>query len=163
MTLRVESRETPSLEAYCDVDFASDKKKRKSLTGRVVLLNGMPVSWSAKKEGSVSSSTMEAEFFAASEASRDLLGVLEMLGEMNKVAALLMLIHSNTRRTSINSKARHHRSRLHTLMCGSSSYATTPDAASFSRNTYGADARRLADESTGPRKACKFACTRVLE
>ena len=38
-----------TLESYSDADFAVDKDDRKSLTGAMVLFNGMPVSWSAKK------------------------------------------------------------------------------------------------------------------
>uniref|UniRef100_A0AAV1UV28 Uncharacterized protein n=1 Tax=Peronospora matthiolae TaxID=2874970 RepID=A0AAV1UV28_9STRA len=42
----------------------------------------MAISWSAKKQGGVSLSTMEAEFVAASEIALELLGVREMLGEI---------------------------------------------------------------------------------
>ena len=64
-----------TLESCSDADFAADKGDRKSLTGNMVLFNGMPVSWSAKKQGGVSLSTMEAEFVAASESARELLGI----------------------------------------------------------------------------------------
>lgn len=54
MTPRVEVRETPTLDLYSDADFASDKKDRKSPTVNIVLLNGMPVSWSSKKNRAAS-------------------------------------------------------------------------------------------------------------
>ena len=71
-----------TLESCSDADFAADKNERKSLTGAMVLLNGMPISWSSKKQGSISLSTMEGEFVAASEMDRDLLEIRDLLMEL---------------------------------------------------------------------------------
>ena len=60
------------VESYSDADFTADKIDRKSLTGGTILLNGMAVSWCAKKQGGLSLFTMEAEFVAA-EVARELL------------------------------------------------------------------------------------------
>ena len=78
------------LETYSDADFAADKSDIKSLTGGVVMLNGMPVSWTAKKQGGVSLSTMEAEFMAASEQARELMGIEQMLAEIGLMVELPM-------------------------------------------------------------------------
>ena len=72
------------LESYSDADFAADKSDRKSLTGKIVSMKGMPMSWTAKTQGGVSLSTIEAEFVAASEQVRELLGIREMLCEIGK-------------------------------------------------------------------------------
>ena len=69
-----------ALESYSDADFAADKGDRKLLTGAIVLLNGMSVSWAAKKQGGVSLSTMEAEFVAAFETAREILGICDAKG-----------------------------------------------------------------------------------
>ena len=42
------------LEAYSDADFAAEKSDRRSLAGDIIHLNGMPVSWTSKKQGGVS-------------------------------------------------------------------------------------------------------------
>uniref|UniRef100_A0AAV1TDT7 Polyprotein n=1 Tax=Peronospora matthiolae TaxID=2874970 RepID=A0AAV1TDT7_9STRA len=81
------------LEAYSDADFAAEKSDRKSLTGGIIRLNGMPVGWTSKKQGGVSLSTVEAEFVAASEQARELLGIREMLNEIGKPLALPMVLH----------------------------------------------------------------------
>ena len=78
------------LEAFSDADFAADKTGRKSMTGGIVMLNGMAVSWGARKQGGVSISTMEAEFVAESEVARELLGLREMLCEVGVEPALPM-------------------------------------------------------------------------
>ena len=53
----------------------------------------MAVSWCAKKQGGVSLSTTEAEFVAASEVARELLGIHKMLCETGAVPKLPMLMH----------------------------------------------------------------------
>ena len=71
--------QVPRIEAFSDADFAVDKGDRKSMTGGVLCLNGMMVSWGARKQGGVSLSTMEAEFVAASEMVGEMLGLRERL------------------------------------------------------------------------------------
>ena len=58
-----------------------------------ILLNGMAVSWFAKKQGGVSLSTMEAEFVAASEVARDIIGLRQMLMEIGMAPIVPMLMH----------------------------------------------------------------------
>ncbi|GMF17245.1 unnamed protein product [Phytophthora fragariaefolia] len=47
--------------AYSDADHGVDKEDRKAVTGGLVTVNGMSVSWAYKDQGGVSRSTMEAE------------------------------------------------------------------------------------------------------
>ena len=67
MKLNITPSENESMsnvvESYSDADFAADKSDRKSLTGGIILLIGMDVSWCAKKQGGVSLSTMEANLW----------------------------------------------------------------------------------------------------
>lgn len=51
-------------EGYIDADFAGDTSDRKSTAGYTFLLNGTAFSWSSKKEPTVATSTMEAEYIA---------------------------------------------------------------------------------------------------
>ena len=53
----------------------------------------MAVSWTAKKQGDMSLSTMEAEFVAASEVARELIGLHQMFGMMGMAPVVLMLMH----------------------------------------------------------------------
>uniref|UniRef100_A0AAV1VIG3 Uncharacterized protein n=1 Tax=Peronospora matthiolae TaxID=2874970 RepID=A0AAV1VIG3_9STRA len=50
MALAQTNRDTLQLEACSDADYAADRADSKSPTGGVVLLNGMAVSWDAKKQ-----------------------------------------------------------------------------------------------------------------
>ena len=85
------------LEAYSDAEFAADNADRKSLTGGVVLLNGMAVSWTATRQGGVSLLTIEAEFVATSEVARELMGLRQMLGEVGMAPVAPMLMHMDNR------------------------------------------------------------------
>jgi len=62
---------TDKLTCYSDADYAGDCTTRKSTSGYVSLLAGGPVVWSSCRQRCVSLSTTEAEFIAASEASKD--------------------------------------------------------------------------------------------
>uniref|UniRef100_A0AAV1T135 Uncharacterized protein n=1 Tax=Peronospora matthiolae TaxID=2874970 RepID=A0AAV1T135_9STRA len=86
----VEETAQPVLMSYSDADYAADKANRKSLTGSVIMLNGMIISWCSKKQEGVALSTMELEFVAASESGRKLFGVRETLSEIGELPALLM-------------------------------------------------------------------------
>ncbi|POM64836.1 Integrase catalytic core protein [Phytophthora palmivora] len=67
---------------YSDADYAGDQADRKSTTGGLVTVDGMPISRICKKQGGVSLSTMEAEYTAASVVAQEMLGVREFLGEL---------------------------------------------------------------------------------
>ena len=51
-------------EAYIDVDWAGDKSDRKSMAGYIFMLASSTFSWLSKKESTVNTSTMEAEYIA---------------------------------------------------------------------------------------------------
>nr|CCA16050.1 gagpol polyprotein putative [Albugo laibachii Nc14] len=70
------------IESWSDADFAADKSDRKSVSGCVVMIDGAVVLWSCKKQTGVSLSTMEAEFIAASQAGRELLGLRPLFQEL---------------------------------------------------------------------------------
>ena len=70
------------LTAYCDSDFAGDPDDRRSVTGYIMFLNGGPVVWSSKRQPIVSVSSSEAEFYAASLASLDVLFYRRLLADL---------------------------------------------------------------------------------
>jgi hypothetical protein len=54
--------------------FAADLDTRRSPTGYVIMMNGGPISWkSVKQKSDMCLSTAESEWYAASEAGRELL------------------------------------------------------------------------------------------
>lgn len=62
---------SPILTGYSDADYAGDRDTRRSTTGYVFTYNGTAVSWNSKRQSSTAMSTMEAEYYAASLASKE--------------------------------------------------------------------------------------------
>jgi len=80
------------LMVYSDADFAGDTVTRKSTTGYLSMLAKAPVTWSS--QGTVSRSTTEAEYIAASTAAQEIMWLQIMLTELqvtfNKPTNLLV-------------------------------------------------------------------------
>jgi hypothetical protein len=58
--------------AYVDSDFAGDRGNRRSTTGFLVHLFGVPIAWKSRQQGGVTSSSSEAEYYAISELAKEL-------------------------------------------------------------------------------------------
>jgi hypothetical protein len=68
---------------YTDSDWAGDKDDRRSVSGYVIFVLGVPILWKSKSQRSVTLSSSEAEYFAMSEAVKEvrfIVMVLESLG-----------------------------------------------------------------------------------
>jgi hypothetical protein len=74
-----------SLVGYTDSDWAGDTSDRKSTGGFVFLLAGGAISWRSKKQTIVALSTTEAEYIAASEASREALWLQGLIGNLTRL------------------------------------------------------------------------------
>ncbi|XP_047326608.1 uncharacterized mitochondrial protein AtMg00810-like [Impatiens glandulifera] len=59
------------LQGYVDADFAGDRYDRRSTYGFVFLCGNTRISWSSRKQGSVSLSTIEAEYKASTHAAQE--------------------------------------------------------------------------------------------
>jgi len=68
------------LRAYTDSDWAGDIDDRRSCSGSVLMLSTGPISWKSRKQ--VALSTMEAEYAALSEVSREIIYVKRLLVHM---------------------------------------------------------------------------------
>lgn len=71
-----------TLVGYCDSDWGGDKGDRKSTSGYLYLLCGGPVSWSSKKQSTIAVSSTEAEYLAATQATKEALWLRRLLSEL---------------------------------------------------------------------------------
>lgn len=78
-----DSRKPLEVVAYSDADFAADKEDRRSVIGGFITMDGMAIGWVCIKQGGVSLSTMEAEYTATSVMGQELLGIRELLNELD--------------------------------------------------------------------------------
>ncbi|XP_055522370.1 uncharacterized protein LOC129716562 [Wyeomyia smithii] len=89
--------EAEPLVGYADADWASDTVDRKSVSGYAFKVFGNLVSWSSKKQTTVSTSSSEAEYVAVSSAVSEgiwIAGVLEDL-ELKKKDEAFIIFEDN--------------------------------------------------------------------
>ncbi len=72
------------LTAYSDADWAGSESDARSTTGVVLKLANVAVCWISQKQGTVSLSSSEAEYVAASESVRDILWLRTLLDDLNQ-------------------------------------------------------------------------------
>jgi len=70
------------LTGYSDADWAGDISTRRSTTGYVVMLNNGAIAWRSQRQPTVALSTMEAEYMALTEATKELKWVRQLLTEL---------------------------------------------------------------------------------
>lgn len=75
-------KNSEDVTAYTNSDWAGDVDDRKSCTGNIIILANGPISWKSKKQGSVALSTMEAEYAALAEISREIIYIKRLLTHM---------------------------------------------------------------------------------
>jgi hypothetical protein len=73
---------TSDIVAYSDADWAGCPDTRRSTSGYCVYLGGALVSWSSKRQATVSRSSAEAEYRAVANAVADCVWLRQLLGEL---------------------------------------------------------------------------------
>ena len=79
MGLAIRKDSTFLLSAFCDSDWAGCKETRRSTTGFCTLLGPNLVSWSVKRQPTMSHSSIEAEYRALSSTARELTWISNLL------------------------------------------------------------------------------------
>lgn len=83
------------VNAFVDSDYAGDVKDRKSMSGFIIRIGSGPVSWSSKKQGSVALSTCEAEYYAMTDASKEVIWIRRVLQEIGTNINYASIIRSD--------------------------------------------------------------------
>jgi len=72
------------LVGYVDADWASDtEQSRKSVTGYIFFLSGMPIAWCSKVQHTIALSSVEAEFMALAAAVQEAIYLVQLLTTMH--------------------------------------------------------------------------------
>ena len=81
-----------TLEMFSDSDWAGDKDNRKSVSGYILFLLGVPITWKSRQQKTVSLSSSKAEWIALSEAVKEILYVVVLI---SMLLVLLIRIRCN--------------------------------------------------------------------
>jgi hypothetical protein len=71
-----------TLSGWVDADWAGCHDTRRSTTGYLFKINNSPIVWSSKRQQTVSTSTVEAEYIAITEAAKEALWLRNLLKEL---------------------------------------------------------------------------------
>lgn len=82
------------LDAFADADFTAEIS-RKSTTGYLIRMYGIPVMWASRIQKSISKSTSEAELEALCAAAHDIKFLLELISELFKIKKPVTLYEGN--------------------------------------------------------------------
>lgn len=81
------------LGAYSDADFAGDVETRKSTSGYAFIYCGGIISWSSERQKSVSLSTTESEYIAASQCVKELVWLRQILCEILELKSIEIVLY----------------------------------------------------------------------
>ncbi|CAA0818610.1 Uncharacterized mitochondrial protein AtMg00810, partial [Striga hermonthica] len=81
--LEIAKSDNLSVVGFCDSDWAADLDDRRSTSGFCVYIGGNLVSWSSRKQASVSKSSAEAEYKSLAHVTSEVLWILSLLGELH--------------------------------------------------------------------------------
>ena len=111
LTYASDRQQSLSLYGFCDSDWASNQDDRRSVTGYVFMLGGGAVSWQAKKQTTVALSSVEAEYMAASQATKEALWWRMLLRELGTSATSATSLLSDSQGSIALSKNPEHHAR----------------------------------------------------
>ena len=106
--------------AFSDSDWAADRETRISVSGFIIYLNGVAISWKSRAQKGVTLSSSEAEFVALSEAVKEIRFIFQVLRSMGiKVKTPIVVRADNVgamfmaKNTSISDRTKHVDIRYH--------------------------------------------------
>lgn len=90
--LNKSSDEPWDLVCYSDSDYAGDPDTRRSVSGYILYLKGVPICWSSRAQRSITLSSSEAEWIALSEATKEIMFVLQLIKSMGIKVKLPIIV-----------------------------------------------------------------------
>jgi hypothetical protein len=78
------SKSNMPLYGYCDADWGNDTDTRRSTTGYVFMLSNGAITWQSKRQQTVALSSTEAEYMAATQATKEATWLIQLLKDLNQ-------------------------------------------------------------------------------
>ena len=107
--------------SQCDSNYAKDPNDRKSISGRINTVGGTLSNWTSKKQGAVTLSSTEAEYYALSECAQEAIFTQNLLMELTKIKQTAIIYEDNlgaiflTKNHQVSQRTKHIDIRQHFL------------------------------------------------
>ena len=107
--------------SQCDSNYAKDPNDRKSISGRINTVGGTISNWTSKKQGAVTLSSTEAEYYALSECAQEAIFTQNLLMELTKIKQTAIIYEDNlgaiflTKNHQVSQRTKHIDIRQHFL------------------------------------------------
>jgi hypothetical protein len=112
--LHLRASSSTTITAYTDADWAGCPDTRRSTSGYCVFLGASLVSWSSKRQPTVSRSSAEAEYRAVANAAAECAWLRQLLGELQcRVDKASVAFCDNVSAVYMSSNPVHHRRTKH--------------------------------------------------
>ena len=102
-----------NLVAYTDASWGNDLQDRKSTTGSVIMYNGNTISWISKKQSTVATSTVESEYMALADTTKEVLWYRTWLNEVFGTLPSALVLCDNTGAIALSAKDNDHQRTKH--------------------------------------------------
>ncbi|UZJ53681.1 hypothetical protein CBS101457_003001 [Exobasidium rhododendri] len=103
-----------NLNVYCDADYAGDKETSRSTTGMISTFNSGIVTWASRRQTTVAQSTLESEYIALCEATKETIWLRTILAELGELQEGPTTIHADnlganafTKETQFHRRTKH--------------------------------------------------------
>jgi hypothetical protein len=93
--IRVKPNQETGCIAYVDSDYAGERENRRSITGYLIYLCGVPIAWKSRQQGGITLSSSEAEYYAISEVAKEMKFVKTILSFLEIDTGELMKIYAD--------------------------------------------------------------------
>jgi hypothetical protein len=94
-----------AIGGYVDSDWAADIRHRRSISGIIFKLAGAAIAWKCRVQTTISLSSSEAEYLAASDAGKMALYLRSVMDELNVPQELATVIYEDNRGALLMSRA----------------------------------------------------------
>ncbi len=94
LQMKLQFGATPSKEVlgYCDADCGGDLEDRRSTTGFVFMIGGGAISWSSKRQPTITLSTTEAEYMANTQATKEAIWITKLMMDLGYMEEKKMMM-----------------------------------------------------------------------
>jgi len=92
MKLQFGTSSSKEVLGYCDADWGGDLEDKRSTTGFVFMIGDGAISWSSKRQPTITLSTTEAEYMANTQARKEAVWITKLMMDLGYMEEKKMMV-----------------------------------------------------------------------